>query len=120
MSTIKYNKLIRDNIPSIIEASGKQCVVEVMDDQQYAAKLAEKLSEELGEFLAEFKAENDEKAIAELADMAEVILAIVDLIGVSREGFESIRRAKVTTNGAFTKKLLLTEVNTIVDSNCEE
>lgn len=26
----EYNKLIRDNIPDIIEAAGKQCIVEVI------------------------------------------------------------------------------------------
>jgi predicted house-cleaning noncanonical NTP pyrophosphatase (MazG superfamily) len=30
MKTIKYNKLFRDRIPEIIEASGKKAVLEVV------------------------------------------------------------------------------------------
>jgi len=33
MKTIKYDKLVRDKIPEIIEKSGKKCVVEVMDKE---------------------------------------------------------------------------------------
>ena len=31
----EYNKLIRDKIPEIIEAAGKQCIVEVMSEEEY-------------------------------------------------------------------------------------
>lgn len=47
MKSIKYDKLIRDKIPEIIEKSGKKCVVEVMDDETYMDKLSAKLKEEL-------------------------------------------------------------------------
>ncbi len=110
MATITYDKLVRDNIPAIIESAGKTCVVEEMDDERYFAKLIEKLHEELQEFEREFDALNDENAIKELADLEEVLLAIVDGIGVSRESFERIRLAKLSSNGGFEKKLLLKEV----------
>ena len=48
MKSIKYDKLIRDKIPEIIEKSGKKCIVEVMDDETYMDKLSAKLTEELG------------------------------------------------------------------------
>lgn len=110
MKKIKYDKLIRDKIPEIIEKSGKTCVVEVMDDETYMDKLSAKLKEELAEVETELKNNNDEAAIKELADLQEVILAIVDAIGVDRESFERIRKSKVVSNGAFEKKLLLKEV----------
>lgn len=110
MKSIKYDKLIRDKIPEIIEKSGKKCVVEVMDDETYIDKLSAKLKEELAEVETELKNNNDEAAIKELADLQEVILAIVDAIGVDRESFEMIRKSKVASNGAFEKKLLLKEV----------
>lgn len=110
MKSIKYDKLIRDKIPEIIEKSGKKCVVEVMDDETYMDKLSAKLKEELAEVETELKNNNDEAAIKELADLQEVILAIVDAIGVDRESFERIRKSKVASNGAFEKKLLLKEV----------
>ena len=34
MSTIKYNKLVRDCIPEIIEASGKRCVCSTLSDEE--------------------------------------------------------------------------------------
>lgn len=30
MATIQYNKLVRDRIPEIIEASGKKCTIEIL------------------------------------------------------------------------------------------
>ena len=50
MKTIKYDKLVRDKIPEIIEKSGKKCVVEVMDKEIYIQYLDRKLNEELAEY----------------------------------------------------------------------
>ncbi len=108
--TKTYNKLIRDNIPEIIKNAGKTCVTEEMSDDLYDKKLCEKFFEEMQEFLQEFNAQDDEKAIAELADITEVVLAIVDFIGVDRKSFEKIRKTKADKNGAFEKRLLLKEV----------
>ena len=47
---IKYNKLVRDKIPEIIEASGKNCVTEILTDDQYLQMLDAKLDEELAEY----------------------------------------------------------------------
>ena len=43
----KYNKLVRDHIPAIIEASGKTCVTEVLSDEDYLRMVDAKLDEEL-------------------------------------------------------------------------
>ena len=45
MKVIKYNKLIRDRIPELMENAGKSFVVEEMDDEEYLIKLKEKLIE---------------------------------------------------------------------------
>jgi len=42
----KYDKLIRDKIPEIIESQEKRCEVEVMDDAEFATYL-KKLQEEV-------------------------------------------------------------------------
>ena len=49
MKVIKYNKLIRDNIPEIIESSNKECEVVVSNDEEYILKLKEKMIEEAQE-----------------------------------------------------------------------
>ena len=43
-----YNKLVRDNIPEIIEASGKTCEMEILSDEEYLQMLDKKLDEEVG------------------------------------------------------------------------
>lgn len=105
-----YYKLVRDNIPEIIEKDGKKCTTIVLDDEDYAFELGQKLDEEFDEFIVAFKEENDEKAIAELADMAEVMYALVEFMGYDLETFEKIRAGKKYTNGGFEKRLLLKEV----------
>ena len=99
-----YNKLIRDNIPEIIAASGKTCITEVMDDEEYFSKLNDKLNEEVAEY-------QEDKSVEELADILEVIRAIVKAEGYSWEQLEEIRKAKEKKNGGFEKKLLLKEVS---------
>ncbi len=100
-------KLVRDKIPQIIEQSGRQCKTRILSEEEYAKALGEKLKEEVAEFLQEYEVENDEQAIKELADIQEVVLAIVDMIGVEREKFELIRQNKAKANGAFENKISL-------------
>ena len=103
MKTTKYNKLIRDKIPEIIEKSGKQPITEILDDKAYKKHLDDKLGEELQEYLA---SDN----IEELADLVEVVHAIVKYKNVSLSDFEKIRIQKAVERGAFDKRLLLKEV----------
>lgn len=45
-----YNKLVRDRIPEIIQASGKMCSTEILPDEDYLKYLDAKLDEELAEY----------------------------------------------------------------------
>ena len=101
---IKYDKLIRDKIPEIIEQSGKKCIVEVMDNDTYIEYLDQKLNEELAEY-------QQDKSIEELADLLEVIYAVVAARGYSVEELERLRLEKAEKRGAFEKKLLLKSVS---------
>lgn len=64
----KYNKLVRDRIPEILESSGSTCVTEILSDEDYLRMLDAKLDEELAEYHAD-------QNIEELADLMEVIRA---------------------------------------------
>ena len=97
---IKYDKLIRDKIPEIIEQSGKKCIVEVMDNDTYIEYLDQKLNEELAEY-------HQDKSIEELADLLEVMYAVVVARGYSVEELEQIRLKKTEKRGAFEKHLHL-------------
>ena len=72
MSTIThFNKLVRDNIPAIIEANGGKPKVRVIEnDEEFKKALKAKLVEEIDEFL---NAKTEEEAIEELADIFTVI-----------------------------------------------
>ena len=101
---IEYDKLIRDKIPEIIEQSGKKCIVEVMDNDTYIEYLDQKLNEELSEY-------QQDKSIEELADLLEVMYAVVVARGYSVAELERIRLEKAEKRGAFEKKLLLKSVS---------
>lgn len=104
MKTTIYNKLVRDRIPEIVESSGKKAIYEVItNDEDYIKFLKGKLVEEMNEFL-----ESDD--IAELADMGEVMHALLEYKGVSVETFQRIRLEKLEKSGGFKKRLLLKEV----------
>lgn len=97
---IFYNKVIRDQIPKIIEKSGKNYEVKKLNDEEYLNGLIEKLVEETNEFL-------EDEDINELADILEVIYAIARLKGISKKQLEEMRRAKEITNGGFNENLYL-------------
>jgi len=101
--SIKYDKLIRDKIPEIIEAKGSKAITDVLDDANYEKYLDAKLGEELKEYL-------EDGSVEELADMVEVVYALLDYKGISIEEFEKVRILKVEERGAFKKRLLLKEV----------
>lgn len=103
MSIIKYNKLVRDKIPEIIEKSGKKALIEILDSSAYKKLLDEKLKEELQEYLCSDNVE-------ELADLAEVIYAILDYKKISIDEFDSIRKEKAIKRGAFKERILLKKV----------
>lgn len=85
-----YNKLIRDKIPEIMEKDGKTFELRTLSDIEYRDMLDKKLHEELKEY--EEASDNDQ--VAELADIVEVIHAIVESKELSIEQFEQIRLAK--------------------------
>ena len=103
MRTITYNKLVRDRIPEIIEASGKTCVTETLSECEYLQMIDAKLDEELAEY-------HKDQNVEELADLLEVIRAAAIARGHTLEELEQVRAAKEEKRGKFEKRLLLKEV----------
>lgn len=100
---MKYNKLVRDNIPEIIAQNGKKARIHIADEREFIEKLEEKLSEEVREFLFA----NSEE---ELADIFTVIDAIIAYRGLDRQKIESLKNKKAQERGVFTKRIILDEV----------
>ena len=103
MMTKVYQKLVRDRIPEIIEADGKTCVTETLSDSRYLEMLDAKLAEELSEY-------QESKSLEELADLLEVMRAVVQARGWTWEQLEQVRHEKAAQRGGFEKKILLKEV----------
>ena len=98
-----YNKLVRDRIPEIIEASGAECKIEILSDAEYLKMIDAKLDEELAEY-------HKDQNIEELADLLEVIRAAAVARGYALEELERTRAKKAEKRGEFEKKILLIEV----------
>ena len=101
---MQYNKAIRDKIPEIIQKDGHSCNVETLSDEKFLEHLEKKLSEEVTEY------QND-KNPEELADILEVIYAIAQLKGISKEELEKIRIKKLQDSGGFEKNLFLIDTS---------
>ena len=97
-----YNKLVRDRIPEIIEASGKSYKAEILSDEKYLEMIDAKLDEELAEY-------HKDQNIEELADLLEVIRAATIARGYTLEELETVRAKKAEKRGGFAKKILLIE-----------
>ena len=100
----KFNKAIRDKIPEIIQKDGYTCNIQTLSDEKFLVEIEKKLSEEVAEY------QND-KNPEELADILEVIYAIAQLKGISKEELEKIRIKKLQDKGGFEKNLFLIDTS---------
>ena len=102
-----YNKLVRDRIPEIIEATGRSLTSRMLSNDEYKLELKKKLSEEVEEYL---NATKDQDAIEELADIMELVISLAQIHHASIEEVERVRQKKEKERGGFNKKIFLVEV----------
>ena len=99
-----YNKLVRDKIPEAIERTeGRTANYKILNNKEYLQELDRKLFEEAHEFV-------EEHSVEELADLMEVISAIMNARGLSLEEVEIARKAKSDKKGKFDDKVYLIDV----------
>ncbi|BCN31675.1 nucleoside triphosphate pyrophosphohydrolase [Anaeromicropila herbilytica] len=96
----KYNKLVRDRIPEIIEKDGHKAIYHTLSEKDYIQALDKKLLEEVKEYQAD-------KSLEEMADVLEVLYAICNARGYAIEELEAKRIQKKVERGGFDKKLFL-------------
>jgi len=96
----RSEKLVRDRIPEIIRASGRQPQTRVADLDEYGTLLRAKLYEEAGEYIASGDP-------AELSDLLEVVHALAALHGITPAELEEQRAAKAAERGGFADRLVL-------------
>lgn len=102
-----YNKLVRDNIPEIIEHNGGTPVYRILSEEEYWEYLLKKDTEELLEVQSALTIEERKK---ELADKLELIKAMAEFNGFSLEDVIEAADRKKAKNGGFQKRLLLEKV----------
>ena len=99
----RVNKLVRDRIPELMEARGKSCTTEVLPPEEYLTMLEAKLDEELAAY-------HKTHSLEELADLLEVMGAVVKASGSTWDELTKIRKERVEKYGDFSGKTLLWEV----------
>lgn len=102
----KYNKLVRDKIPEIIEKDGRKAVYHVLSEGEFIAELDKKLNEEVKEY-------QKDKSLEEMADILEVLYAISKARGYTVDELGSKCREKAEERGGFDKKLYLEYVDNL-------
>lgn len=96
----KYNKLVRDKIPKIIDNEGRKAVYHKLTDDEYLAELEKKLDEEVREY-------QEDKNLEEIADIVEVLFAICEARGYSIGDLNKKREEKALECGSFADKIFL-------------
>ena len=97
-----YNKLVRDNIPEIIELNGEKPVVSILDDIRFKEELEKKLYEEYKEVIESSGTDR----LEELADMIEVVKALAKLENKTLDEVIEIANIKRNKRGSFDKKYI--------------
>lgn len=95
-----YNKLVRDKIPDLIKAQGEIPYIRILAAEEYTRALEQKLDEETTEF-------HGERNLEELADILEVVFALAEDLGSTKE--ELLRRyeQKHAQRGGFRDRIFL-------------
>ncbi len=103
MPKITYNKLVRDKIPAVIESDHNTHKCHKADQLEYKDKLTCKLQEEVREFVANPCEE-------EIADILEVIDALVKYHGFDPATIATIQKDKRSKRGGFEEGIILEHV----------
>ena len=95
-----YNKLVRDKIPEIIAQQGESANTRILNGKEYTVALEQKLDEETAEF-------HKEKNLEELADILEVVYALADDLGYTKDELLDMYNQKHEKRGGFQNRIFL-------------
>lgn len=98
-----YNKLVRDHIPEIIQAAGRDCAVETMNEAEFYQALRAKLVEEAQEAAVA----NSSELVMELADLLEVMDSLMTAYSIDRETVVAEQKRRQLERGGFSRRLRL-------------
>ncbi|MFA6113631.1 MAG: nucleoside triphosphate pyrophosphohydrolase [Sphingomonas sp.] len=93
-------KIVRDRIPDIMRAANKVPRFRVAASAERHPLLLAKLYEECREF-------EQDRSVAELADILEVVYALAACLGATSEELHQIRHDKLAERGGFLEGYVL-------------
>lgn len=94
----KYNKLVRDRIPEMLDGKNIPYEKRIANPDEYKIELIKKLAEEAREFEAD-------GSVEELADVLEVIEALKKL--PEYVDVEEVKQKKKEERGGFEERIIL-------------
>ena len=109
-----FNKLVRDKLIDIYEQDLKEGKIldyktRILAQDEMRSLLLDKLTEEVGEVREEYN--NPEKLKEEIADVLEVIEAMMHQHGFSQEEIIQIKEKKKSQRGGFEKGVYLETID---------
>ena len=97
----RYDKLVRDKIPEIIEETHTKCNYHIAEnDEEYLRRLYDKLTEEFGEF-------KRTPCLEEYIDIIEVMEAIAKFHNIDLMPMRQRKRMKRQKRGGFDLRIVL-------------
>ena len=101
--TFDSGKLIRDKVPAILQEQGKSACCDVLDEATYEKLLNERFVEDVARYVRE-------GTLEAMADIGEVMHAILALKKIPIEDFQKARMERMEELGGYGGRLYLTEV----------
>lgn len=98
---------MRDRIPEIIKKNGDGCVIKKLNQKEFKIEALKKVVEEANELLG--AKDSKIEMIKELADLQEIIEAVMDSNKISKREVVKEKTARNKQRGGFTKKIFLIE-----------
>lgn len=107
---ITYHKLVRNKVPEILENANKEAIYYIHEDNKdFDLELMKKIDEELNEFMIEWGHNNKSGMKNELADLMEVVYALIKRNGFAIDEIQDYMVEKRLEKGGFSKRIFLVE-----------
>ncbi len=98
-------KLVRDRIPEIIlQNDGKKAHTRKLSKSEFTQELYRKLQEEISEVI---EAKNKEEILSEIADVEEVLSALMEIKGIQKGEVVKVQKKKKKERGGFSDRIYL-------------
>ncbi len=113
MKRYQFNKLIRNKLPARMETEGIIVNSKILSNKEYVNELKHKLLEEAEEVA---NTATDNAFTEELADVLEVIDAIIAVSKITKEDIERVRLEKRNVNGGFSQEHYINYIEVAEDN----